>query len=187
MSPKLPGPEVALTAPPLPSRSVLAPAEAAGVTGLLRPLPAAACCGPPLISLNPHLPGCGCHEWPVGASSPWKRGLCDLAGATPAGPARLPPHPPAAPRPSVLQAGSQQKGHSALPASPPQPRPEQMACCHPSLQAGEAWRPSWKPGPGEVCPPPLSEVVSGSWVPNSLGLCARPMSFSPPTAQQPRL
>lgn len=87
MSPKLPGPEVALTAPPLPSRSILAPAEAAGVIGLLRPLPAAACSGPPLISLNPHLPGCSHHEWPVGASSPWKRGLCDLAGARRAGPA----------------------------------------------------------------------------------------------------
>ena len=153
MSPKLPGPEVALTAPPLPSYSILAPAEAACVPGLLRPLPAAACSGPPLISLNPHLPGCGRHEWPVGASSPWKRGLCDLAGARGAG--RASARPLTCQRPPghlFFRLGPNRKAIQRSLPPPPRPRPEQMVRCHPSLEAGEALRPSWKPGVGGVCP-----------------------------------
>lgn len=86
----------------------------------------------PRIIINPHLPGCCRHEWPSGASAPWKRGLCDLAGLRGAG-QRPPGHLffRLGPNTEAIQRSRPVSLHL------PGPRPEQMAGCHPTLEAGE--------------------------------------------------
>lgn len=125
--------------------------------------------------MGPPLPG---REY----LGPWQR-----EGSRPG--FHLPPHPPAAPKPSVLQPGSSQRGHSgSCLCLPPFPGPglSRWPTRQPCTGAGEPWGPAGSRG-GRACWS-LTEVArpdSGAWAPPQGPLLPALVSSPPPPAGQP--